>query len=352
MKLVLSGYYGFDNVGDEAILYAIISALREANPMVDLTVLSNNPEKTASEYGVKAVNRWKLTEIATAIRTSDGVISGGGSLLQDETGNRSVIYYSAIMWIAKLFRKPYFIYAQGIGPLKSGRNKKIVRFTLTGSKLLTVRDIESKQLLETIGVKNDIHLVPDPVLGIDHSVVATEPRIVEAPFIAVSVRDWPTEYNYKKKLAHSLDELVRSGYDIVFIPMHGKADAETAEETIALMKEEAIVAPHDGTITQKIAWITQSELLIGMRLHALIFAAVGDIPFVALSYDPKINSFTKLCNQPLAAHVNEDWDPEVLTSLAKRQLTNRKEAIEQMLNYTREAKRQAQQTAKEVLKKF
>ena len=35
------------------------------------------------------------------------------------------------------------------------------------------------------------------------------------------------------------------------------------------------------------------RLLIGMRLHALIFAAVMKVPLMAVSYDPKVDSFVK-----------------------------------------------------------
>ncbi|NEU30271.1 polysaccharide pyruvyl transferase CsaB [bacterium LRH843] len=349
MRLVLSGYYGFDNVGDEAILFSIISALREADPAIRVTVLSNNPDQTAKQYGVEAVNRWKLKEVIRAIRASDGVISGGGSLLQDETGNRSVIYYSAVMWIAKLLRKPYFVYAQGIGPLHGCRNQAIVKRTLAGSKLLTVRDHESKELLTQIGLKKEAELVPDPVLGLQLSTDKDEP-LVSSPYISVSVRDWPSEYDFKAQLAKSLDDLARSGYEIVFVPMHGEHDAKTSEETAALMEVKAIIAPHDGTIMQKVQWIAESEMLIGMRLHALIFAAVGDTPFVALSYDPKIDSFAKLCQQPVAAHVNERWEAAQLTQITKKQLENKSEALQQMLQYTNEAKQQAKQTAANVVR--
>ncbi|MBF6633431.1 MAG: polysaccharide pyruvyl transferase family protein, partial [Planococcus sp. (in: Bacteria)] len=90
MRIVLSGYYGFDNVGDEAILYAIIHSLKEYYPRIEIIVLSNKPEKTAETYRVKAVNRWSLKDIRAAIKSSDGLISGGGSLLQDETGRKSI----------------------------------------------------------------------------------------------------------------------------------------------------------------------------------------------------------------------------------------------------------------------
>ena len=104
VKIVLSGYYGFDNIGDEAVLYAIITALRNEIENVELTVLSNNPEKTKALYGVSSVNRWKIPEVIKAIKQADLLVSGGGSLLQDVTSSKTVPYYLAIVKIAQLFK--------------------------------------------------------------------------------------------------------------------------------------------------------------------------------------------------------------------------------------------------------
>ena len=97
MRVVLSGYFGFDNVGDEAILFSIIRALRKLEPSVDITVLSNNPAETAATYGVETVNRWNIGEVRAALKSADGLISGGGSLMQDATSWKSIPYYSAVI---------------------------------------------------------------------------------------------------------------------------------------------------------------------------------------------------------------------------------------------------------------
>ena len=101
-KIIISGYYGFNNAGDEAVLYSIINSLRKSNPEVGITVLSNKPELTAKAYNVEAVNRWKYLEIARAIRKSDLLISGGGSLLQDVTSKNGILYYLGIILMARM----------------------------------------------------------------------------------------------------------------------------------------------------------------------------------------------------------------------------------------------------------
>lgn len=320
MHVVLSGYYGFDNVGDEAILFSIIQSMREIDPDIKITVLSNNPGETEKTYGVHAVNRWKITEVIRAIKGSDGLISGGGSLLQDETGMKSIPYYTGVMKIAKLYKKPVFIYAQGMGPIKQGLSKWLVKNTLNKVEKITVRDSDSKALLKNIGVKKPCTIVPDPVMSIDARLFTNEwikDMDITHPFITVSIRDWPTRSPYKNKIAHALDQLAQSGNTIVFVPMHGKKDEAASNEVSALMKETSYVAPGEATIEEKISLIGQSKLLIGMRLHSLIFSSINYTPFVALSYDPKIDAFASICDQKVAGHVTEDnWDANSIVKQA------------------------------------
>ncbi len=104
-KVVLSGYFGFGNAGDEAILAAEVAALRQLIPQVEITVLSGNPRKTAATYNVEAEPRGNLWALCRALRRADLLISGGGSLLQDITSNRSIPYYLGVMALAKLMGK-------------------------------------------------------------------------------------------------------------------------------------------------------------------------------------------------------------------------------------------------------
>ena len=92
-KILISGYYGFANAGDEAMLTAIIESLRQVEKNVELTVLSGNPEDTAAKHQVCSVYRFNPLGIIRAMKDSELIISGGGSLLQDVTSKRSLLYY-------------------------------------------------------------------------------------------------------------------------------------------------------------------------------------------------------------------------------------------------------------------
>lgn len=406
MRIVLSGYYGFDNVGDEAILLSIITALRKWQPDVAITVLSNNPAATARTYNVQAVNRWKMKEVGAAIKASDGLISGGGSLMQDSTGMKSIPYYSAIIRIAKWHKKPVFVYAQGMGPINHPLNKWIVKRTFNKVAQITVRDEESKELLERICVNKAISIVPDPVIGLDHSGFSSEwltlqglggavgvdsgvagagsadaeagevrseataesesngdGQAANKPYIAVSVRDWPSTVDFKKKIADSLTLLAQRGENIVLVPMHGEHDEKTSNEIIALMNTDmssttgatgsVFVSPGNMELEEKIAVIGQSKLLIGMRLHSLIFAAIYHTPFIAISYDPKIDAFANIAKQPIIGHVETDnWDGTQLFNKAADILTNHATIQAEMQTIVGAIKDEASATAKRALEVF
>lgn len=93
-QVVISGYYGFGNVGDEAVLAAILQQLTHLWPKARYTVLSGNPPATMQEHGVEAISRHDLGSLGSALSSRKAVlISGGGTLFQDMTSSRSLYYY-------------------------------------------------------------------------------------------------------------------------------------------------------------------------------------------------------------------------------------------------------------------
>ena len=146
-KIVISGYYGFNNAGDEAMLSAILQALRKTFDEPDITVISGNPKETAHSFGVHGIPRFSISQIITAIFNSDLIISGGGSLLQDVTSWKSMIYYLSIITLGVLFQKQVFLYSQGIGPVRYRVIRIILKHVLNHVDAIAVRDTESKGVL-------------------------------------------------------------------------------------------------------------------------------------------------------------------------------------------------------------
>ncbi|QAS53412.1 polysaccharide pyruvyl transferase CsaB [Halobacillus litoralis] len=352
MKIVLSGYYGFHNTGDEAILKAMIQQLKAIEPTIHITVLSQNPAHTMETYGVDAVNRWRFKEIAKVLKESDGLISGGGSLLQDATGPRSVLYYTGIIHLAKWLKKPVYVYAQGMGPFYKKSSRRLVRLALNRVDGLSVRDRHSRQLLEEIKVSPPVHLFPDPVFGYDfHPQSIGKPA--EKPVLAVSIREWKGGEKYRDKLTSILDHYSKNGFVIHFVPMHGTSDEAFSAKVAASLSEETVVHSGDLSIDVKLSIISQSHLLIGMRLHALIFAGICNVPFAALSYDPKIDALAEQLDYPVTAHVDDDsWSPQSLIEEIDRLCASLEFYKEKLSARVRPLRSEATQAPKEALACF
>jgi len=302
MKIALSGYYGFDNAGDEALLSAITSTIKKLEPSASFVVLSGYPGKTARLHGLRAVNRMNPWSVSRELRSSDLLISGGGSLFQDVTGPRSLPYYISIVALALWLKKPVIFYAQGVGPINRRFSKFLMRRVANRVDMITLRDEDSVQVLQQIGVtRPPVRVTADPVFSLepkDNDYEAMRRLLREhcpgkGRVVGVSVRQWAALEGYQPELAQVLDKLVREGYQVIFIPMDYPADVEESMRVVSLMEEPAALIDSYLTSHQHVALISHLQLMIGMRLHALIFAASQEILFQGISYDPKVDSFLR-----------------------------------------------------------
>lgn len=321
-KIVLSGYYGFNNAGDEAVLYAIINSLQKLDKNVEITVLSNNQEQTAKLYKVKAANRWRFSEVFKTIKNSDLLISGGGSLLQDVTSKKGILYYLGVIFCGKILNKPVLVYSQGIGPVNLKRNRKLTALILNRVNEITVRDTNSKKDLEEMGVKKEIIVSVDPVLGFSSDEINVEKgrellervdvNINDGKILGISVRPWKTPQANFIALAEACDQLALQGWQIVFIPMHFPEDIQASREVAKHMKEKAFLLKENYSPSEALSIYKAVDMVIGMRLHSLIMAAVVEKPFVAISYDPKVNRFMDLIHIKRVLDINSLKCQEIL----------------------------------------
>ena len=149
-KIILSGYYGFANAGDEAVLAALCQILQERLPQAQLVVLSAQPEQTAAALGVRAINRWDKAALRAELQEAALFCSGGGSLLQDVTSVRSVWYYTSLLRLAQKQGVPTIVLAQGLGPLRTRLGCWLTRRALSRCRLLSWRDAASLRLAAEI----------------------------------------------------------------------------------------------------------------------------------------------------------------------------------------------------------
>ncbi len=299
-EIVISGYYGFGNAGDEAMLAAMIEVLTELASDIKITVISGNPEDTCRRHGVAAVYRLNFPEIIKVLSRSQLLISGGGSLLQDVTSERSLYYYLSVMMLAKKLGTPVMLYAQGIGPVRGTLARSAMRYIGNMVDLITVRDEGSLAELKRLEVvKPPIHVTADPVLAMHQVDRQIGRRILRnagvegnVPLIGISVREWKDWKHYKEVLVEAANQLAEEfGARIVFLPMQWPEDCAVSKRMAIRTKSKAIVLTEEYTTSELLSLVGNFDMLIGIRLHALIFAAVMHVPMVGISYDPKIDRF-------------------------------------------------------------
>jgi len=339
-KIVISGYYGFNNIGDESILTAVVDNLRDKIDNIEITVLSQSPQATAEKYNVKSEYRMDIKKVIKSIKSADVLISGGGSLLQDATSKKSIHYYLGIIWIALLLRKKVFIYSQGIGPIESKINRRIVRNTLNRVSNIVVRDEQSKELLVEIGIaENKIFVSADPVmrvkkadLDLGMNILKEEGYIPDSNkrTIGYALRGLKIKDDFIDEVCKSANELIDNhNMQIVFIPFHYKEDMSAIEKIKAKLGDKAIYIEKKYLIEEMLSLIGNMELIVGVRLHSLIHAAIMGVPMVAISYDPKINAFMSSLDMKALCSIY-DFKSEFLIAEIERTLDNKKKIVEKI----------------------
>ena len=303
-KVVISGYYGFDNCGDEAVLLAMTRCLKKLRPDIRIVVLSNNPKKTRELYSVEAVNRWNPLYVALHLLSCQLVLSGGGSLLQDVTSTKSLRYYLAVINIAVMLGKRVMIYSQGIGPLDTERNRKSVSQVLNRCHTITVRDKRSEELLRELGVRQDIQVTCDPVMALSPEDIVSSGIADEAsgisvlestfearkPLVMAVVRQWKDD-RHNAPVAEFLDTLVKGGWEVLLVPAHYPNDMEALDKIVRFMTEQPRRLDYCVTACEFLALSAQAKMVFSMRLHGLICAFAAGTPMLGLSYDPKVDAF-------------------------------------------------------------
>jgi len=328
LRFLLSGYYGFGNLGDEALLHVIVEQLRARWPGCEIDVLSGDPAGTARTYGVDATPRMDLGRVRSAIDRAGVVLSGGGGLLQNVTSLRSLLYYSGVIRSAVAAGKPTMVFAQSVGPLDFW-GRAVVRNFCKGLTAATVRDERSRALLTSLLPGVPAERTADPVFlfepGGEPLDLAAEGLAGDGgPLVVVSVRKWQGADATAHTVASAVDRLAgQHGARVAFLSLGGPPDAEVATTIIRRCASTPVLLP-DYPLNQAAQVIGRASLLIGMRLHALIIAARLGIPFLAIPYDPKVNALLEDLRYParplfvpgepapppseIAARIDDAWE--------------------------------------------
>lgn len=336
--VMISGYYGFGNSGDDAILHAIVHELISLCPDIRIVTLSNTPKATMEDYGVEAIHRFNLISILRRMRHTKLLISGGGSLIQDITSNKSLSYYLSIISMATYLGKKTMLYANGIGPVNNTSNFKRICKVLNKTDIITLREPSSADELRRFGVdKPEIVVTADPAFNLFPADTAETEALLrrtgiptDAKYCIVAIRPWKTmRHDFPSQLAKTAD-YIKSKYNIetVFTLMQPARDSKISHTTAELSKH-AYIIDEELTSAQALGVIERAEFVIGMRLHALIYAAKCQTPVIGIVYDPKITSIMEYMGQKYNVPV-ENPNPITLCRYVDTIMNNRNEICENL----------------------
>ncbi|WP_461564155.1 polysaccharide pyruvyl transferase CsaB [Synechococcus sp.] len=290
-KLLICGYYGEHNLGDDALLQALLAELPAGCSVV---VTAADEAQVRKRFGVQTCNRRSFVNTFKGLIRCNFLIFGGGSLLQDSTSFKSLLFYSALIIAARLQGKSILLWGQGLGPLRRWYSRLLVRLLLANVQSASWRDSDSAALAKELG-RNPTPSDPvgaDPVWGLARGhwrgkggaiVLAWRPTpLLQAP-------QWRTLLWAVSLLAQ------QSERQVLWLPFHANQDRGMLLDLYqkGFMPEALWQCSRELNLErpeEAMAEASLSGLVIAMRLHALILAALTGAPCAALSYDPKVSA--------------------------------------------------------------
>ncbi len=299
--VMICGAYGKDNAGDDAILETIVQQMHDIDPDLSLCVLSRSPEKTRLRYRIDAVQTFNVFAFLKAMRRSTLYLSGGGSLIQDVTSSRSLLYYLFNIWCAKMTGNRVLMYGCGIGPVNRPFNRRLAGKVIDRYvDEITLREDSSLKELQQMGVsKPAIQLTADPALLLDS---ATDTEVdsffhsmgldPNGRYCAFSLRPWQGFSDKRSAIAEACRHAYEQhGLTPLFLNLEPQRDEAAAKQVAELLScpYHIVPVPPSGALT--VGLIRRCKAVVSIRLHALIFATAQNVPTVGIVYDPKVNAY-------------------------------------------------------------
>ena len=296
-RVLICGYYGFGNSGDEAILSVLLGDLGTVFDRPSITVVGGNVESIAADHHVDAIPWTDVGRLHENAQASDLMVLGGGGLFQDQQefepaailtpAHGGMSYWAGFALLSHLVDKPLAIYGAGVGPLSTEEGTRLTAVSFRTAAAASVRDQESSRRLNELGI-SDVPVTADPVFRmtadrrVGLEILANEHLPEGQALIAVGIRSWADD-GFVAGLAEQLDRLIEA-HDarVVFIPFQtsphrAENDPAAALRVLTAMKQRSQAAILRGTYTpeDKMAVQSAADAVIGMRLHSVIMAAAA-----------------------------------------------------------------------------
>jgi polysaccharide pyruvyl transferase CsaB len=281
--VLLAGYFGFGNLGDELLTEAAVLNLEDCGlPRQRMAILSNDPPQARSRFGTEAFNRWKILSVFRALNMSRCLLLAGGGLFQDASSSRSCAYYWGLVRAAAAKSVPVAALGQSVGPLSGAFSKLLARNALSSCKYIAVRDAASAEKLSSMRIL--CRVMPDPVMSLKVDEGG------EGDDVLVNIRPTPGSNECARSVAWAARVAGKSGFKLVCVAM-SQEDAclmEDFQQSGELPGSEIVIAK---TLADFSSVARGAKTAIGMRLHFGILSMLSGLSVALSPYDPKVSSF-------------------------------------------------------------
>ena len=279
--VLLAGYFGFHNLGDELLASSAIKMLTDCGVQNERIAILT----AGGDYGVAAFDRWDLRSVIRAIGRSQTLLYAGGGLFQDATSLRSCFYYWGLSFIAAKLSCTTWAMGQSVGPFRTRVARSLARNAFAGCKYVTVRDDLSRQLLSSIGV--DSRPIPDLVLGLS----VPDIRQSDQGPVLINVRP-TTDGEAGRLIARLAAKFAAKGIPMIGIALSPEDVAEFERLKISHTMPDMPVHTIDS-IGEFAPLVAGCLAAVGVRLHFGILCYLAGIEPWLYPYDPKVRAFAE-----------------------------------------------------------
>ncbi len=293
-RVLLCGYYGYGNMGDEALRIGAAERAKFEYPSHKIYMLMRHSKRSAD--GVQQIGRLCLPKLIYTACRADCTVLGGGTLLQDETSLRSLLYYSAVCLLTHAHGGEVKIWGGGIGELRTALGRAVCRRVLCGCSHIGLRDMQSLGRAEKLigSASKKIVLESDlaALCATDTSRAKYLLRTLSLEgerFFAVMPNGRETA-DCRRRLFCAVVRLAQRGYKILFIPMHKGEDRKICTR---LCRKTGTAVLENISCSDLAAILRTAEGVISARLHGLLCARAAGVRAYAISSDSKLREFCR-----------------------------------------------------------
>lgn len=269
MRCVLIGNYGVGNIGDEALKDYFLRSFSDIEWMIVSAKPVGNEQVLRLPFGIRSFfTSWWRT--VGAIRRSDAVIFGGGSLFTD---SESVLACALWWWhgfVARLCGKPVLMAFQGVGPFQSSVGEWFARRTFERAAFVSVRDEESLVRISSWNLGVTPVLTFDPVFTFFSTIKRT---VTDRKMIAIIPRG-----NFDEQFFVVVSRKLQSVFDEIRILLMQPERERGVGERIAAMAQGKATIVGIRSVDQLCAEIAAASDIVAQRYHGALAALAMGVP--------------------------------------------------------------------------